>query len=119
NYAYFSPAQFMPGVNLNGGNQGQIIYIRLRKSASSRSDFYIAAYNPTIPVPLASGNCQNGSVQISKANSNAYRWTPLYDKNGALIALLHAHGQGLGTVSASTFINYGNVREDGNGRYYL
>ncbi|MBP9134117.1 MAG: fibronectin type III domain-containing protein [Saprospiraceae bacterium] len=116
---YGTPTNFMPAIVLTGQTPNSVLYIRIRKASTSRSTFAIAAYDPSDLNPLASSNCSPGTVNISTAVGNGYRWVPLFDNAGNLIAEIFPKGQNLGNVSASVNINTGNVRQDGAGVYYL
>ncbi len=118
---YGTPASYMPALALTGQTPGATLYIRLRKSSSSsQTSFTIAAYDPTLTVPLATSDCSQGSVDVTVANGNGYRFVPLFDNSGNLIAELFAHGQDLGTVNASVYRNTTPpVRQDAAGVYYL
>lgn len=116
---YGAPTNYMPAISLTGQTPGSPLYLRIRKTTSSRNTFTIAAYDPTVLLPAANTDCSAATVNISLASGNGYRWVPLLDSGGGLIAELFAYGNNLGTVTSSVNQNVGAVRQDGNGTYYL
>lgn len=72
-------------------------------------------------VPVATGTANNCEavlpVVIDATNNN--RWVPLVDNNGNVVAEINANGNNLGHVSASIYVNAGDVREDNKQRLYL
>lgn len=115
---YQQPADLMPSLSFTG-SEGLEVLIRVRKTAVSQDDFYIAAYDPKATIALSDGNCDAAPIDISRAAGNADRWVPLLDTEGKLIGEINSEGEDLGEVLASANVHSGNLREDGNGIPYL
>lgn len=116
---YGTPTAYMPALQITG-TANTVIYLRVRKTASSRNDFAIAAFDPDAEIPLSTSDCVSGSVNITKASGNGYRFVPLLDNAGNLIGQLFPYGEEMGIVNASVHRNTtGTVRQDGDGVYYL
>lgn len=74
-----------------------------------------------VPAFIANGlanNCEvYPTILINSANNN--KWVPIQNAAGDVVAEIKANGNNLGNVTASTYINNGAVREDGQRRLYL
>jgi hypothetical protein len=119
-----TPNDYMPLLGLTGQTPGATIYLRVRKAASStQTSFAISAYDTAssvVPVIAAGGNCiANPTVTINAANNNLYRWVPLLDGSGNIVAEIYPAGNSLGIVSSFLNVNSGSVRTTNGGRYYL
>jgi len=117
---YPTPSDYLPSLSLSAQTPGNPIYLRVRKStSSSQNKFSIGVSDPTVLIPIATGECLPSSVTISPASGNAFRFVPLLDASGGIVAEVYPYGQDLGVVSSSVHHNVGAVRTDGNGIKYM
>ncbi len=117
-----SPSDLHPRISLAGRTAGEVTYFRvLGKGTINAGPFAICAWDPSVlPAISPGGNCISANaVTVNAANSNQYRWVPVFDNAGNIIAEIYADGNDLGTITTSLFVNTsGTVRND-NGKYYL
>ena len=73
-----------------------------------------------VPAFIANGlpnSCENyTTVTINGSNNN--QWVPILNSSGDVVAEIKANGNNLGTVTASSYINNGAVREDASKQLY-
>jgi uncharacterized repeat protein (TIGR03803 family) len=73
---------------------------------------------PAITAPGSPGSCTNTqTVNINAANAN--EWIPFTDAEGRAVAEINANGNILGNTAVRFFVNGGNIRQNGNGQFYL
>jgi uncharacterized repeat protein (TIGR03803 family) len=74
-----------------------------------------------VPAPTAPGSpnaCINTqTININAANAN--EWIAFTDAEGRAVAEINAQGNILGNTAVRFYVNGGNIRQDGNGRFYL
>lgn len=73
---------------------------------------------PAPASPGSSGQCINIPGALI-TESNAQEWVPFTDEVGNAVAEINANGNVLGRVTLSLYVHKGEVRTDGEGRYYL
>ncbi|MBK6448996.1 fibronectin type III domain-containing protein [Candidatus Brachybacter algidus] len=116
---YPTPSSFMPALNLTGQSAGTTLYLRVRKSlGSTQLTFSIGVSDPSVLIPVATGECLPSTVTISPASGNAFRFVPLLDASGGIVAEIYPYGQNLGVVTSSMHHNVG-VRTDAQGIKYM
>jgi len=75
----------------------------------------------SIPAPVAPGSpnsCINTqTININAANAN--EWIAFTDAEGRAVAEINANGNILGNTAVRFYVNGDNIRQDGNGRFYL
>lgn len=116
-----APSSGHPRISLMGQTPGAVLHARVMPYSSNYyGEFAIEAWDPTaLPAISPGGDCiASPSVDISTSNGNLYRWIPIVDNSGKIIAELYPDGNALGIVSTSVFVNTGAVRQS-NGVYYL
>ncbi|MBC7874748.1 MAG: T9SS type A sorting domain-containing protein [Ferruginibacter sp.] len=73
---------------------------------------------PALTAPGSPGSCTNTqTVNITAANAN--EWIPYTDAEGRAVAEINANGNILGNTAVRVFVNGGNIRQNGNGVFYL
>ena len=101
---------------------GEIIYLRvLGKGGINDGPFVICAWDPSSLPPVSDGgNCVNGNmVAINSLNKNQYRWVPVFDNAGNIIAEIYGDGNDLGNIAPAVFVNTTGTVRNNNGKFYL
>lgn len=118
------PSSTHSRISLTGQVAGSILYFRVLSygitSTVNVGEFAISAWDPSVLPPVSpGGNCVSAPVvNINATNGNLYRWVPIMDASGNIIAELYPNGNALGNVNTSVFVNSGPVRQS-NGVFYL
>jgi len=98
--------------------------VSTRSSYTPASNFNLpATHNSLTVVPAfiangVPGTCENYPTVVINA-SNYHQWVPILNPAGDVVAEIKANGNILGNVTASVYINNGNVREDGTKQLYM
>ncbi len=94
-----------------------------RSTYTPASSYNLPVYHnalTVVPAFIANGianNCETyPAVVINSSNNN--QWVPVLNSSGDVVAEIKANGNNLGTVSASSYINNGTVREDASKQLY-
>ena len=117
-----APSDHHPRITLNARVPGEIIYLRLLgKGAINDGQFVVCAWDPLLlPTVSAGGNCVSGQiVTINSLNKNLYRWVPLFDNAGNIIAEIYSNGNDLGNITPGVFVNTSGTVRNNNGKFYL
>ncbi|RYY48442.1 MAG: T9SS type A sorting domain-containing protein [Chitinophagaceae bacterium] len=73
---------------------------------------------PAQVAPGSANSCINTqTINIVAANAN--EWIPFTDAEGRAVAEINANGNILGNTAVRFFVNGGNIRQNGNGLFYL
>jgi hypothetical protein len=118
-----APADNHSRLSFTGRTPGEVITLRvIPLSNANEEQFAICAWDETpsvLPPIAASGNCSAGiAPTIDSAQGNIYRWVPLYNNNGEIIAEIYANGTSLGNTAVQLYVNNGPVRNT-NDTFYL
>jgi len=73
---------------------------------------------PALTAPGSPNSCVNSQTIVINA-ANANEWIQFTDAQGRAVAEINANGNILGVTTVRFYINGGNVRQVGNGAYYL
>jgi len=74
--------------------------------------------NSVLPAIAPEGNCQQDTMLISDSLANGYRWIPVLDDQGRIIAEYFANSSAADTLFTSLFVNNtGTVRQKDNKLY--
>jgi large repetitive protein len=111
-------------VTLTGRVPGEIIYYRVMPLTSGNAgEFIICAWDTSSSVlpPVASGGICRGApdIDISQASQNRYRWVPIFDSSGHIIAEIYAEGISLNTVRSSVYVNGSGMVRNNNNKFFL
>src|SRR5690606_32161542 len=94
-----------PRLNLNGLIPGEELLIRLTPgNFLNKIKFLIMAVDPEAELPAIaeSGNCELPDlVKISMAGFTCFRWVPIYNSEGLLVARVFSYGKELEEVQAA------------------
>jgi len=114
------PSSAHSRIVLTGQTPGAIIYIRITPyDEGEYGPVAMTAWDPVLPVIATAGICDAATaVTIDSVSGNLYRWVPILNATGQIIAEVYPNGETLGIVNAGLFINSGAVRQ-ANGVYYL
>ncbi|MBK7761869.1 MAG: hypothetical protein IPI46_00665 [Bacteroidetes bacterium] len=83
---------------------------------TARSNKLVAV--PALTAPGSTNSCINTqTININATNAN--QWIAFTDAQGRAVAEINANGNVLGNTAVRFYINGGNMRQDGNGIYYL
>src|SRR5690606_11940697 len=98
-----------PRLNLNGLIPGEELLIRLTPgNFLNKIKFLIMAVDPEAELPAIaeSGNCElPDPVKISMAGFTCFRWVPIYNSEGLLVARIFSYGKELEEVQAAVKTN--------------
>ncbi len=116
------PSDHHARITLSARTPGEIVYLRvLGKGGINDGPFVICAWDPSSLPPVSDGgNCINGNiVAINSLNKNQYRWVPLFDNTGNIIAEIYSDGNDLGNITPGVFVNTTGTVRNNNGKFYL
>lgn len=109
-------------IEITGRIPGEIMYLRvLGKGTINNGPFTICAWDPTVlPAVAPGGNCITATpVTINASNRNLYRWVPVFDNAGKIIAEIYSDGNELGEVNTSIYKNNSGTVRHVNEVFYL
>jgi hypothetical protein len=113
---------FHPRIVLTGRTPGEQIFLRvLGKGTINFGPYAICAWDSTArPAVASAGACIAANpVTINAANGNRYRWVPIFNAGGDIIAEIFPNGSELGQVNSSLFVNNSGSVRSFNGKFYL
>lgn len=117
-----APSDHHSRITLSARAPAEIIYLRvLGKGTINDGPFIICAWDPSSLPPVSDGgNCINGNiVAINSLNKNQFRWVPLFDNTGNIIAEIYGDGNDLGNITPGVFVNTSGTVRNNNGKFYL
>jgi len=116
------PSDHHPRLEFTGLTPGQMVYIRiLGKGTINDGPFAICAWDNSITPPVSDGGtCISGSsISITDSGVNAYRWVPIVDGTGDLVAEVYGDGNNLGVIESSVYVNQSGTIRNNGANFYL
>jgi hypothetical protein len=112
-----------PQISLTGRTPGEKITFRVvAANVASLGRFNIYAFDTTtsqVPAILSQANCESlDTLIISSASGNGYRWLPVLNEDGHVIAEIFPNGNYLDSIMTKLFVNNSGTQRQKNGKYY-
>ena len=117
-----SPSAWHSRLSFQGRPVGETIYLRvLGKGSINWGAFNICAWDSSVQPPVSNGgNCISAqNITINTTQQNQYRWVPVLDNEGNIVAEVFGNGHDLNEITSSVFVNSSGTVRDNNAQYYL